>query len=73
MIKKGSKKLVHLKIEENLVEKVVKIVKAKNPLRRIKTRSKAIQEALIAFVLENQEFLEFQKLEEAKSCDGNTI
>ena len=50
--------MVHIKIEEKLVKKIRKIVNMKNPLRSIKTDSMAIKEALICYILENEEFLE---------------
>ncbi|MGQ4874595.1 MAG: hypothetical protein ACP6IY_11055 [Promethearchaeia archaeon] len=50
--------MAHLKIDDDIIKKVEIIVKKKNPLRKFKTMSKIVNEALITFILENIEFLE---------------
>lgn len=49
---------VTLKIEKELLNKVKSIAKKKNPLRDINKYAEAVREALICYILENEEFLE---------------
>lgn len=51
-------KLINFKVEQTILDKVVKIAKKKYPLRGIDNYAKAIREALIDFVNKNKKILE---------------
>ncbi len=49
--------MVHIKIDEEIISKVKKIVKEKQPHRKIKTDTGVIKEALFIFISENESLL----------------
>lgn len=53
----SKKKTITLKIEEELLEKVMTVVKAKFPLRSIDSWAEGTREALYSFLNENQEII----------------